>query len=93
METFVKNTIVEFLEESPAFNAYKSYWDDNKSFGAFFDFANENLYINIALDGNTLSVETNYILDWFNVCENTPEDRIKDFIATAVSDTIYQMIR
>lgn len=97
-ETFVKDTIVEYLNETSAIHTYKDYWKHNNSFEAFFEF-NGEIFNPIVIkygeydDETILSVENDYIDTEMEIYDDTPEYLIKDFIAKAIAETVYKMVQ
>jgi hypothetical protein len=97
METFVKNAIIEVLN-NPIFIEYGDYWDNRKSFVGLFDFAGNTHSVSIDFDDEsfdeiTLTVDTEYSNNYMEIYEDTTADEIKDFIAREIAESIYTLIK
>lgn len=93
METLVKNTIIEVLN-NPIFHTYKDYWDTNKRFEGWFDFAGDTYSITIDFDCDEmyLTVDTEYSSNFTEIYKDTPDYIIKDFIAREIAELIHTLI-
>ena len=97
METFVKSTIIEVLN-NPIFHTYEDYWDTDKRFEGWFDFAGNTHSVSIDFDDEsfdeiTLTVDTEYSNNYMEIYEDTTADEIKDFIAREIAESIYTLIK
>ena len=100
METFVKNAIIEVLN-NPIFHTYNDYWDTDKRFEGWFDFAGDTYSITIDFDNECgidcdetiLTVDTEYSSNFTEIYGDTTADEIKDFIAREIAESIYTLIK
>ena len=97
METFVKNAIIEVLN-NPIFHTYKDYWDTDKRFEGWFDFAGDTYSVSIDFDDESgdetyLTVDTEYSSNFTEIYEDTPDYIIKDFIEREIAESIYTLIK
>lgn len=97
METFVKNAIIEVLN-NPIFNEYEDYWDYRKSFVGLFDFAGNTHSVSIDFDDESgdetyLTVDTEYSNNYMVIYSDTPDYIIKDFIEREIAESIYTLIK
>lgn len=95
--TLVKNTIIEVLK-NPIFHTYNDYWDTDKRFEGWFDFAGDTFSITIDFDDESgdetyLTVDTEYSSNFTEIYEDTTADEIKDFIAREIAESIYTLIK